>query len=82
MVVRTLSFVPAQKPTPALDRYDNGQLRFEGFYLESEMHGPWTFYRRDGSVMRTGRFERGRQVGKWQTFDRTGAVVKDTVFAD
>jgi antitoxin component YwqK of YwqJK toxin-antitoxin module len=74
--------VEGAKPIPAVDRYDNGQLRFEGFYLDGEMHGPWAFYRRDGSLMRRGRFERGRQVGAWQTFDRAGSVVKETTFAD
>ena len=28
--------------------------------------------------MRAGRFERGRQVGVWRTFDRSGKVVKET----
>jgi antitoxin component YwqK of YwqJK toxin-antitoxin module len=74
--------VPDAEPTPAIDRYDNCNLRFEGFYLDGEMHGSWAFYRRDGSLMRTGRFDRGRQVGTWQTFDRGGAVVKETVFGD
>ena len=74
--------MPGDEPTPALDRYDNGNLRFEGFYLDGEMHGSWAFYRRDGSLMRTGRFERGRQVGTWQTFDRAGNVVKETAFGD
>jgi antitoxin component YwqK of YwqJK toxin-antitoxin module len=44
------------------------------------MHGPWEFYRADGSMMRSGSFERGRQVGTWRTFDRSGAVVKETDF--
>jgi antitoxin component YwqK of YwqJK toxin-antitoxin module len=44
------------------------------------MHGEWEFLRRDGSVMRSGRFERGKQVGNWKTFDRAGHVVKETDF--
>ena len=66
--------------TPALDLYPNGTPRFRGFHLDGEMHGAWTFYRADGSVMRTGSFDRGRQVGPWTTFDRTGTVVKVTDF--
>jgi len=65
---------------PAIDRYDNGELRFEGANLDGRMHGEWAFYRRDGSLMRRGRFERGRQVGRWRTFDRSGTVVKETDF--
>ena len=68
------------EPTPALDLYPNGKPRFRGSHLEGEMHGEWTFYRADGSVMRTGSFDRGRQVGRWTTFDRSGATVKVTDF--
>jgi antitoxin component YwqK of YwqJK toxin-antitoxin module len=44
------------------------------------MHGPWEFFRKDGSLMRAGRFDRGRQVGLWRTYDRSGTVVKETTF--
>jgi hypothetical protein len=30
--------------------------------------------------MRSGEFDRGKQVGTCRTFDRTGAVVKETSF--
>jgi len=64
------------------EHYDNGQLKLKGLLLGGEMHGSWSFFRRDGSLMRTGSFDRGRQVGIWRTYDRTGAVVKETVFPD
>jgi hypothetical protein len=44
------------------------------------MHGAWSFFRLDGSLMRSGRFDRGRQVGFWKTFTRDGALVKGTDF--
>jgi antitoxin component YwqK of YwqJK toxin-antitoxin module len=31
--------------------------------------------------MRSGEFDRGQQVGIWQTFDRSGKVVKETNFS-
>jgi len=70
--------------TPVRDiaRYPSGSLKSEGFTLDGEMHGEWAFYRLDGSVMRSGRFERGRQNGMWRTFDRTGRLVKQTDFGD
>jgi len=64
----------------ALDHYPNGQVRFRGANLNGQMHGPWEFFRLDGSLMRAGSFERGRQVGLWRTYDRDGAVVKETRF--
>jgi len=66
--------------TPAIDRYANGRVRFRGANLHGQMHGPWEFFRKDGSLMRAGVFDRGRQVGPWRTFDREGRVVKETVF--
>jgi len=44
------------------------------------MHGPWEFYRADGSLMRAGAFDRGRQIGTWRTYDRAGKIVKKTTF--
>ena len=60
--------------------YDHGRPKHRGFRLNGEMHGAWEFYRRDGTVMRSGVFDEGQQVGTWRTFDRTGRVVKETVF--
>jgi antitoxin component YwqK of YwqJK toxin-antitoxin module len=60
--------------------YDNGLPRFKGEYLDGKMHGYWEFYRKDGSLMRSGAFDREVQVGVWKTFDRTGALVKETKF--
>ena len=66
---------------PAIDHYDSGNVRFRGTNLDGQMHGEWAFYRKDGSLMRSGRFDHGRQVGIWRTFDRAGQVVKETDFA-
>jgi antitoxin component YwqK of YwqJK toxin-antitoxin module len=69
------------EPTADVALYDSGAVRYRGFRLDGEMHGEWEFLRTDGSMMRTGRFERGVQVGVWRTYDRTGKVVKETDFA-
>ena len=62
---------------PALDHYDNGNVRFRGQNLDGEMHGAWEFFRKDGSLLRAGAFERGRQVGVWRTYGRDGRVVTE-----
>ena len=46
------------------------------------MHGDWAFYRKDGSMMRSGSFDRGVQIGIWRTFDREGRLVKETRFPE
>lgn len=60
--------------------YDHGGPKHRGFRIDGQMHGAWEFYRRDGSIMRSGEFDRGNQTGLWRTYDRSGAVVKETAF--
>ena len=71
----------SSEPTRDVAHYDDGSVRSRGFQLDGEMHGDWEFLRRDGSVMRAGAFDRGRQIGVWRTFDRAGRVVKETDFS-
>jgi antitoxin component YwqK of YwqJK toxin-antitoxin module len=66
---------------PDIAHYPDGCVRYRGFQLDGEMHGAWEFLRKDGSVMRAGDFERGKQVGVWRTYDRAGQVVKETDFS-
>jgi antitoxin component YwqK of YwqJK toxin-antitoxin module len=68
------------KPAPDIAHYDDGGIRYRGFQLDGQMHGAWEFFRKDGSLMRSGEFDRGQQVGTWRTFDRGGQVVKETDF--
>lgn len=60
--------------------YDNGFLKSKGGVRDGRFHGAWSWYRKDGSPMRTGRFDSGAQVGVWRTFDRSGKLVKETKF--
>jgi antitoxin component YwqK of YwqJK toxin-antitoxin module len=66
------------QPVPETIHYPNGTVKMSGFRLDGEMHGAWAWYRTDGSVMRTGQFDRGRQIGVWRTFERSGRLVKET----
>jgi uncharacterized protein YdhG (YjbR/CyaY superfamily) len=60
--------------------YDNGRLKLSGRIRDDQMHGDWAWYRRDGSLMRTGSFRLGVQTGTWTTYDRAGGTVKVTTF--
>ena len=62
------------------ETYAHGRVKFTGFRLAGEPHGAWQWYRTDGSLMRTGEFDRGKQVGTWRTLDRNGRLVKETRF--
>ena len=68
------------KAVPHVEHYENGNVKLMGAHLDGEMHGPWEFFRKDGSMMRSGELDRGRQVGTWRTYDRQGKVIKETEF--
>jgi antitoxin component YwqK of YwqJK toxin-antitoxin module len=70
------------RPVPESVYFPNGVLKMKGSRLDGEMDGAWEWYRTDGSVMRTGQFDRGRQTGAWRTFDRSGRLVKETDFGE
>lgn len=72
--------VEGSEPVEETTHYANGKVKMTGFLLDDQMHGAWEWYRTDGSVMRTGAFDRGRQTGVWRTFDRSGRLVKETDF--
>ena len=69
------------EPVPHLVNYASGIVKMKGAHLGGEMHGPWEWHRTDGSVMRTGEIDRGKQVGLWRTFDRSGRLVKEQDFS-
>lgn len=53
--------------------YDNGCLKATGRMKGDDLHGSWRWFRRDGTIMRSGSFRAGVQVGTWTTYDRAGA---------
>jgi antitoxin component YwqK of YwqJK toxin-antitoxin module len=70
------------EPIEDVAHFPNGRLKYAGFRLAGEMHGEWAWYRTDGSLMRTGAFDRGRQIGPWRTVDRDGNLLKETMFGE
>jgi len=78
--LQELSTRPAKGTGPALSYYDNGVLASRGRVKGGRMHGKWEFFRRDGSVLRTGEFKDGTQSGLWVTWDKNGRKVKETTF--
>jgi antitoxin component YwqK of YwqJK toxin-antitoxin module len=70
----------ASEPTPETVLYSTGAVKWTGWQLGGAMHGDWEWFRKDGTIMRSGHFDRGVQIGIWRTFDRSGRVVKETDF--
>jgi antitoxin component YwqK of YwqJK toxin-antitoxin module len=60
--------------------YDNGFAKARGRMKGEELTGAWQWWRRDGSLMRSGAFKTGVQVGEWITYDRQGQPHRVTHF--
>ena len=65
-----------------VERHRDGSVRARGFVLDGQPHGYWEWFRLDGTMLRSGSFDRGRQTGEWTTYDRSGAPYKSTSMAD
>lgn len=61
-----------------IERHRDGSVRARGRVVEGQPVGYWEWFRLDGTKLRSGYFDRGRQVREWTTYDRTGALYKVT----
>jgi antitoxin component YwqK of YwqJK toxin-antitoxin module len=62
------------------DLHRDGTLKARGHELDGLLSGYWEWFRKDGTIMRSGSFDRGDQVGEWTTYDDAGQIVKVTSF--
>lgn len=61
-----------------IQHHKDGSVRARGQTLDDLPTGYWERFRKDGTRMRSGHFERGEQTGEWTTYDKAGAVYKVT----
>jgi len=50
----------------------------KGKMINSQPEGYWEWYRPDGTIKRSGYFEKGEPIGEWITYDNKGAKYKTT----
>ncbi len=48
----------------------------KGKVVDGKVDGYWEWYRLDGTIKRSGYFDRGEPVGEWTTYDQSGNVYK------
>jgi len=58
--------------------HKEGSVCAKGRKLDGELHGYWEWFRKNGTLKRSGTFDRGVQVGEWTTYDAKGKVYKVT----
>jgi antitoxin component YwqK of YwqJK toxin-antitoxin module len=66
------------KPTARIDRHKGGSIKAIGCTINGVLTGYWEWFRKDGTKMRSGYFENGKQKGEWTTYDAGEKVVKVT----
>lgn len=71
-----------QKTTPHIVRHKDGSIWAKGNMVDEECDGYWEWFRKDGTRMRSGHFNKGKQVGEWITYDKQGNVFKKTMMKD
>ena len=57
---------------------NNKTIWSKGVIVDDQPHGYWQWYRKDGTLKRSGYFDHGRQIGEWTTYDSMGEVYKIT----
>jgi len=67
-----------RRAKPFRKQHADGTLWAKGQTVDGKPSGYWEWFRKDGTRLRSGHFEAGRQVGRWTTYDRHGAIYKVT----
>ena len=61
-----------------VERHRDGSIRARGPVVDGQPDGYWEWFRLDGTLLRSGSFDRGRQTGEWITYDTSGVPYKRT----
>jgi antitoxin component YwqK of YwqJK toxin-antitoxin module len=61
-----------------IEYHIDGSIWAMGDMVDGKCEGYWEWFRKDGTRMRSGYFEKGKQVGEWTTYDKEGNIVKVT----
>ena len=59
-----------------IDRHKDGSIRARGHTEGDILTAYWGWFRKDGTKLRSGFFENGKQVGEWTTYDTNGNPYK------
>lgn len=63
----------------AIKYHANGKTVWsKGKITDGQAEGYWEWYRTDGTIKRSGYFEKGEPVGEWVTYDSEGKTYKTT----
>ena len=58
--------------------HNDGSIWAKGKTVGNVPEGYWEWFRKEGTIMRSGYFNNGKQTGEWTTYDKQGQVYKVT----
>ena len=58
--------------------HNDGTIWAKGTTSDDQPDSYWEWFRKTGVIMRSGYFDKGKQVGEWTTYDAKGKVYKVT----
>jgi antitoxin component YwqK of YwqJK toxin-antitoxin module len=61
-----------------INYHTDGTIWSKGKIISDQPDGYWEWFRKDGVIMRSGYFNKGKRTGKWTTYDKQGKVYKVT----
>jgi antitoxin component YwqK of YwqJK toxin-antitoxin module len=72
--------MPAKKTAAKkyIQYHKDGSIWAIGQTINGVPSGYWEWFRKDGTKLRSGWFEKGEQAGEWITYDKKGNVFKVT----
>ena len=65
-------------PEAHIEYHKDGSTWAKGQKADGVLVGYWEWFRKTGVIMRSGYFDKGKQVGEWTTYDTKGKVYKVT----
>jgi len=60
--------------------YENGQIKYEGEYLNGMNEGLWIWYYENGNKQMQGLFKEGRRTGTWKMWSLNGTLVNEAKY--
>jgi len=61
-----------------IDYHKDGNVKARGAMRDGHLDGYWEWFRKDGTKLRSGTFDMGKQTGEWITYDAKGEPYKRT----
>ena len=70
----------SNKVQQVVERYDTGEIKISGCFVENERHGRLTVWHRNGVIKEWREYYHGVSVGKWNYWDEKGKCLAEGVY--